>query len=371
MTIDQQLHRSLTDRLDDLSPPAPDLGVVLRKGRSRRRRRQGTVVAALALVASTGLLAAQFGPGALSGLTTQEFQPVGQLDFTGGLRAYMSPDPDGEISLGGRTFPAGDLDYIDTDATATPYGMVFFDGDERPFLLKETGRQEALAPTPEENPKGHPSSKADAALPLAAWTEGTEGGLTVRLYDLSTGRTVATRTVPCDGKACEQVKIDALDQGMVFVRTGDGTFVWDPAAEGDAAWTAFSGPETRVADVRNKRVLHTGPAPAPDPAGPVDDSWSFTKGEIDAQLSFDGEHVLYWSTTLEPTTPDGKPVRLDVKAGEWAFVTFDTDGSVLVATNGPDLSSTVFDCELPSGKCARLGRMSTRNGDPIFVGNDM
>jgi len=95
----------------------------------------------------------------------------------------------------------------------------------------------------------------------------------------------------------------------------------------------------------------------------------FTQGQIDAQLSFDGRHVLYWSSTLKPTQPDGRAGRLNVKNAGW--FTFDTDGSVLAATNDRHQRSRVFDCKLDTGGCEQIGSVSTESGDPIFIGNDM
>ena len=108
--------------------------------------------------------------------------------------------------------------------------------------------------------------------------------------------------------------------------------------------------------------------PDTGPDSPIVD-WDFTQGQIDAQLSYDGRHVLYWSSTLKPTQPEGRPIQLDVKDAIW--FTFDTDGSVLAATNGDDQRSPVFDCKLPTGACERIGSISTKSGDPMFIGNDM
>lgn len=376
MSLEQQVLREVRDRLDRVRPPAGDLGAVVARGRAVRRRRT-TGVAVAALVCG-GVVATGLGSGLGSGLTApgpQELAPVGQLELEDGLRAFMSPDPDGEIWLGGRSFPARDVGYVDTDATATPYGMVFFDHAQQAHLLREDGKAVALAAAPDGSARGfHPSSKVDARLPLVAWTEAGDGQVTVRLYDLRAGETVDSLEVPCDGdEACAGVKVDALDQGLVFVRTAAGTSVWDPAAEGEGRWTRLTGPDSRVADARGRRILYTGPAPRPAEGSPIDRSWSFTAGQIDAGLSFDGAHLLYWSTTLEPVAPGARAIRLDAPVGDLPWVTFDTDGSVLVAGGDPedDLRSVVYDCVLPSGSCERVGDISTASGDPIFVGNDM
>lgn len=73
------------------------------------------------------------------------------------------------------------------------------------------------------------------------------------------------------------------------------------------------------------------------------------------------------SSTLKPVRHSDKPIWLDAKGLQ--FFAFDTDGSVLAATYGNP--TKVYDCVLPSGKCARLEDLPTKNGDPIFIGSDM
>ncbi len=74
--------------------------------------------------------------GGDDGPDTAHYESLGALDFSHGARAYA--DPGEELHLAGRTFPARDLDYLDTDAVATSYGLVFFD-DGRPMLLGTDG----------------------------------------------------------------------------------------------------------------------------------------------------------------------------------------------------------------------------------------
>jgi hypothetical protein len=164
------------------------------------------------------------------------------------------------------------------------------------------------------------------------------------------------------------VRVDGVDRGLVFVRTGEGTFVWNSGARGEKRWTLLGKGDFRVADVRSARVLWSGAPPTPVPDSPVAD-WNFTRGQIDAELSYDGRHVLYWSSILKPTEPGARTIRLKVTDAGW--FTFDTDGSVLAAATGPDQRSLVYDCELPSGACERIGSVSTRSGDPMFIGHDM
>ena len=152
--------------------------------------------------------------------------------------------------------------------------------------------------------------------------------------------------------------------------------MWDPQSTEAARWTLLGKGAFRVADARNGRVLWSFTPPTPALHSPVAD-WHFTPGAIDAQLSYDGRHILDWSPTLKPTEPEARVIRLKVKNALW--FTFDTDGSILAATQvdrptapqNQQSSSTIFDCALSSGACERVGSVSTMSGDPIFIGNDM
>jgi hypothetical protein len=368
MTLEEQLAPTITERVAAAQPPVPDLSDAVRRGRGLRRRRKVAAVVVVALVAGGGALAASDVWDRVA-RKPETFAPVGHLDYSEGLRAFASPDQDGEVSIGGRSFPTEDMGYLDTDATATPYGLVFFDRAMQAHLLGQDGTDVRLAPAPSEQSSGvRLSAKADARLPLVAFTQPAEGGVSVRLHDLDAGRTVDTMVVPCSGPSCEDVRVDGLDRGLVFVRTAGGTFVWDPGARGEKRWTLLGKGRFRVADARNGRVLWFAAPPAPASDSPVAD-WDFTRGQIDAELSFDGRHVLYWSSTLRPTEPGGTAIRLRAKNAVW--FTFDTDGSVLAAASGTGQRSPVFDCVLPSGACERIGSVTTRSGDPMFIGNDM
>jgi hypothetical protein len=186
--------------------------------------------------------------------------------------------------------------------------------------------------------------------------------ITVR--DLSTGRDIATTEAGCG--ACDGMVIDAVDRGVVFVRDPDGTRTWDSATD---EWDDFAGPGTRVADVRNGVVLYDGSAPTGS------GGWRTVTGPVDAQLTFDGEHVLSWASRLEPVDPRGTPVVLERGPvdGGLGFWSLDTDGSVLVAAPERRYEDgyTVYDCVLPSGECEEVGPLDPAGGDPAFVGDDM
>ena len=374
MTLQNQLTRTITERVTAAEQPAPDLEAAVRRGRGIRRRRSLVTFAlpvAVAVVGAVAIVTTRMdAPAPDRGTPGPEtFAPVGMLDYSQGLRAFASPDADGELSIGGRTFSTQDKGYLDTDATATPYGLVFFDQAAQAHLLAQDGTDQTLAPAPsEQNTDLNLSAKADARLPLVAFTQPAADGVTVLLDDLETGRTLDSIDVPCAGSDCKDVRVDGLDRGLVFVRTHAGTFVWDPKARGKERWTLLGTGEFRVADARNGRLLWFGAPPAPAAGSPVA-GWQLTRGEIDAELSYDGRHVLYWSSTLKPTEPGGRAIRLKVKDAGW--FAFDTDGSVLAAVTGSDQRSTFYDCAIPSGDCQRIGSVSTTSGDPMFIGNDM
>jgi hypothetical protein len=376
MRLEDQLTRTITERVATAPQPVPDLADAVARGRGRRRRRGVAALAAVAVLAVAGAVAVP----ELSELAEvaapvpekpEHFASIGRLDYSEGMRAFASPDADGEVSLGGRSFPIEDMGYLDTDATATQHGLVFFDSAGQAHLLAQDGTDRTLAPAPDEPDSSfRPSAKADGMLPLVAFTQPNADGVTVRLYELDTGRTVDTMLVPCGGlqSSCGEVRVDGVDRGLVFVRTGEGTFVWDPESRGTQRWTLLGEGDFRVADVRNGRVLWSGAPPTPAADNPVS-GWDFTQGQIDAELSYDGRYVLYWSSTLKPTETGGEAIRLDVKDAIW--FTFDTDGSVLAAANGHDQRSPVYDCKLSTGACEPIGSVSTKSGDPMFIGNDM
>jgi hypothetical protein len=371
MSLQEQLTHTISAHAQAAAEPAHDLQAAVRRGRGLRRRRHTATVAAAGLSSLVVLGAVALALNQTSqpaGPGPQDYLPVGQLDYSAGLRAFASPDENGRLWLGGRSFPKRDMGYLDTDATATPYGMVFFDHEDRARLLAQDGTFKTLYPAPTPHAGVRLSAKADARLPLLAFTQPSAAGVSVVLYDFRSGHAVATHDVPCDGASCKDVRVDAVDRGLVFVRTAGGTFVWDRRAVGDRRWTRLGEGAFRVADVRNGRVLWTGSAPSPAANSPVA-RWHFTHGEIDAELSFDGRHVLYWSSTLKPVDKTGRPIRLEVKDAAW--FTFDTDGSVLAATTGSDQSSSVYDCQIPTGACERVGSVTTESGDPMFIGNDM
>jgi len=367
MSLDTQLHDLLDERLDAVVPAHGDLATVLRDGRRMRRRRRivtGAVgLLAAAAVVSGGLVLLD---GTASGpRRDRAVDALGPMDFTHGLRAYG--DPGYTLHIGGRTVDASAVPFLDTDALATGEGVVYYQqGDLR--MVREDGTVVTLDdgdPTPGDF---HPTAKGDAREPLVAYALAESGTVVLKVLDTVTGEVVASHDLGCSG-TCGELVLDGIDSDAVFVRTTSGTSVWE-FRNGDTM-APFAGSGTRVADVRHGVVLYDGPAPRGESSG----DWRLVPGAIDAQLTFDGRHVLYWSNRLEPTLPDEDAVTL--KAGPakgLGFWTIDTDGSVLAAVpdgSGTQGNYTVYDCEVPSGSCVELGPLRPRGGDPAFVGNDM
>ncbi len=366
----QDLARGLEAELSALPVPPGDLDRAIREGTSRRRRRRVGIVAAASTVVllAGGLGMALLGGEDPGGARVLDPAGVGPFDVSGGLRAYA--DPGVSLHLGDQTFPAEGLGALDTDASATDLGVVHTVSG-RPYLLGPDGTSRPLVEgTVDDASSFHPGSRADRAgtTVVVATLSGDEA--TLHLVDLRDLSTVATRTLECGG-GCEELRLDALDGGRVFLRGRDGAAVWDTR---DDSWTPF-GERTRVADVRNGVVLHDGP-PAPELDGL---GLRQVAGAIDSQLTFDGGHVLAWSSRLEPTTPGGEPILLERGAGgadradkgALGFWTIDSDGSVLLALSRRYPRYDVLDCEVPSGRCEKIGTLETTGGDPAFMGNDM
>jgi len=359
------LRETLERHLDAVDVPPAPLGAVVTKGRRRHRRRRAvigtsvTAVLAAVAVSGSGLLLSDDGG---RGVDTSQYASLGALDFSHGARAYA--DPGGELHLADQTFPYGDLDYLDTDAVATSYGMVFFDHG-RPMLLGADGEVDALVDGPLDDPKDfHPTAKADSKNPWVVFATRRGNTTTLTVRDLSTGRDVESTTIDCIG--CTDLVVDAFDDGVVYVRTDQLIRAWRIGADQDTdQWETVADGGTRIADVRNGVMLYDGRPPA-------DLGLTRVEAPIDATLTFDGRYVLDWSSRLRST--DGSPDLVLAKGPEkgLGFWAIDSDGSVLVADPDREYPNhTVYDCEVSSGACEELGPLKTTGGDPLFIGVDM
>ncbi len=360
------LRETLARHLDGVDiPPAP-LGPVVVKGRSHRRRRvvvaTSATIALVAVAASGAALVISRDEG--RGVDTSQYASLGALDFSHGARAYA--DPGRELHLAGRTFPYGDVDYLDTDAVATSYGVVFYDRG-RPMLLGGDGEVRALVDGPLDDSDGfHPTAKADSKHPWVAFATRRGTTTTLAVHDLAADRVVASTTIDCGG--CEDLAIDAFDDGVAYVRIDQLTRAWDTATD---TWRDFAGRTSRVADVRNGIVLYDGEAPS-DSIGDFSFHVNQVAGPIDATLTFDGRYILSWSSRLRSTDGSQDLVLQEGPKKGLGFWAIDSDGSVLLADpDGKNPNFIVYDCEVPSGACEELGPLRTTGGDPQFIGVDM
>jgi hypothetical protein len=356
------LRRALAEHLDPVAPPHGDLVRVVREGRRIRSRRRAAVAGAVAAAVAVGGLAAtqMVGPSdQRAGESDVATDPV--VGAAEGLRAYA--DPGGDLRYGGRTVPTSGMERLDTDAAATPEGVVYYDAG-RPMLLDLEGEVSPLVSGPVDvRADFRPTAKADSTSSQVAVAVFRGGTPRIMVVDTATGELVDQVNLVCEG--CTVV-IEAFDDGAVFFRDGTGTNVWD--LDGNFA-RPFAGPDTSVADVRNGVVLYDGAAPEPEP-GVGQRDYTYVPGAIDSQLTHDGAHVLAWSSTLAPTGA-GDPLQLSVteqdSATHW---TIDTDGSVLVASQAGS-ATLVHDCDPASGTCTRIDALEVTGGDLMFLGNDM
>ena len=366
MNIEQTLTDTIERHVATVQSPRVDLGEVRRVGRRRARVRTSLVAAAVAVIVGGGFVAVDSLGG--SGTGAKDIKPVDlpQMDFANGLQAWFNPD-DNQVHMGGETFDIGNVPDLDTAASTTPYGLVFFGADQDVRLLRDDGSVTVLAEAPEEPRDFYPTVKFDAGRPLAAWLTRGDEGVRMTVYRFGPDNAVVgTFPAPCD---CEQLAMAGVDRGLVFVR-GDGrTWMLDPGQGETAEWQPVADAE--VADVRNGVLLIDGRLPE-SPSLPG--KWRFAKAQgLDALLTFDGAHELYWSTTLRSTTPGQAPLELAIPKGKGVvFVNMDSDGSVLVArAYGRTPGQTWWDCDTTSRACTEFDRSDITSGDPGFIGNDM
>ena len=363
MNIEQTITETIERHVDAVEAPRIDLAAVRRVGRRRARVRTGLVAACLALLVGGGAYAVTVDR---DGSHAEEIPPVDlpKMSFANGLQAWFNPD-DNHVHMGGTEFDIGSVPSLDTSASTTPYGLVFFDEDQGVHLLRDDGSVRLLSEAPANPRSFYPTVKFDAEHPLAAWlTRGADGtGLTVYRFGADDGL-VGEFPAPCD---CEVMAMAGVDQGLVFVRGDGATWMLDPADGTDAAWQQVASAE--VADVRNRVLLVEGQAPENTS---LPGEWRFAKAEgPESLLTFDGAHELYWSSTLRSTTPGEPPLELDLPPGKgWEFVNMDSDGSVMVA-RATNSGQTWFDCDITTRECSEFDRSKIQSGDPGFIGNDM
>ncbi|WP_193604484.1 hypothetical protein [Nocardioides dongkuii] len=365
MTTD--LRDLLDQRLGAVVPPPGDLGRAQREGsRIRRRRRALIGTGSSAVLIAATVLAVVLAPATRSPEYTVD--PLGPNGAADGLRAFV--DRNGSITVGGRSFPQGEMGDLTSEARATPYGVGFY-ADGVPMFLDRTGERSKLEPEAGGS-DFMPEMEVDSRAPLLAYGATVGGRYRVVVRDVSTGERVAYLDL-----GTRRTEIDAFDDGVVFLRDRRGSTAWDTstgrqlALHRDCA-TSLDCRSSRVIDVRNGVLLYYGARPD----GPGAAAYRLVEGaQIEARLTYSGAHLLRWSSRLKPTTSGDAPVVLDRGTtalrrpeGQWGI---DTDGSVLVAVWEDGV--TIYDCEVPAGRCDRIGQAdSTEIGSkiPLLVGSD-
>jgi len=359
----EDLRVALRHGIEQVSPPIPDLPEVRRRRtRARTRRATAGLLVAASLVAGTFVLA-RHTPELVDRPDRFGFAQHGPLDLSQGAQAY---GVDGKVlHIGGNTYDWPSTIGLDTQAVATSWGLVFPDGRGRPQLLGRDGEVTLLDDSPADAVRDfHPSIQWSPATGQIAYALTYDGTVSLHLRSLDDG-TAESIDLACTG-SCEDVQVDAVDSERVFVSTSDGTAMWRADQDGDQL-VSFAGKGTRVVDARNKVLLYAGNE-EPSPL----EGWRYVQGRADDELTFDGSHVLGWSSVLRST--DGSaPIVLEqgarsLKGGPVSFFTLDTDGSVLVARAVEYPEFEVYDCAVPSGTCQFLRR--EKSGDPVFIGND-
>lgn len=334
------LARAIRDRVDAVPVPPGDLDRVRADGTRLRRRRTATaVVAGAAVVAAAAVVALQVG-----GSTPRTDDRIDPADTSPGLRFYG--DVADEFSLAGtdRTNPL----FVDTgdQGEPTPYGLVFYSRGV-PRLMAPSGEVSTLVPEAAEyvNEDFWPSARADGRRPLVAVNAQVDGERLVIVRDLAAGTEVGSLAVPDDSQ------IVALDDGVVFLSTEDGTTTWD--VETGLEMDLADG-RTEVIDVRNGVIAYRGPAPI----GPAARDYRLVQTEDQRELTLDGAYLTDRGRVLQ-STDGGVPLVLPLPEDlDTSTVTqrIDTDGSVLanVLLYQDGVAAQLYDCGYPSGPCELL-----------------
>jgi hypothetical protein len=362
MNLEDTLTRSLHDHLDPMSTPRVDLEAVRRAG---ERRRAATTAGEL--LAATALVVGGVALATASGDDDRVVQPAGlpAMDFNQGARAWYD-DARGELHLGGAAFDIGTVQGMDTQASATPWGVVWTEEDQSVRLLREDGSVEVLDLGVPDGRTVDGNVKFDVDQPRVGWLTRTGEGTTLTVRSLEDSDTEVRVSVPCEGRQCQMLALGGIDHDRVLVRRldADQTLVLD-LTDPDAGWATIDG--FRAADVRNRVVLGEGTPPDGTPLGP---DWRFVRAQgPESLLTFDGAHELYWGDTLR-ATDGGKPLRLEVPLEGTQFVNLDSDGSVLVAVMTSE-RVVHHDCDTATAVCEEFDRVGPGSGDPVFLGNDM
>ena len=362
MSFEDTIRRSIEDHVDRLEVPSLDVEAVRRTG--RRRRAAGTAAASLAVLAvlSGGVALV----GSVGGDDGRAVQPTGlpALDFDEGARAFYD-DGSGEMHLGGAVFDLGIVTGMDTSASATPHGVVYFDDGRRCGCSPRTA-----SPHPRRWPAGRgglgPTVKYDATEPLVAWLSRDATGVVLTVHELGDDAGVVRARPPCPARA-RSAHGSGWPASTVAAcscagpRTRPRSSTWPTSRQAGGRLTGSGRRRAQPGRARQGTLLRR-------PARRGLERRRGGGAGVAAHVR--RRHELAWSSTLR-STDGGEPIRPRRTREGVEFVDLDSDGTVLVAVLG-DERQRYFDCEVPPRAPAR--RSAARPdvpGDPIFLGNDM
>ena len=380
MRPEEAVRDALHEHVGRATPPALDRSQLRRQGRALRHRRTATVLAAVLAVAVGGAAAVQLGSGSTDVADSDAASSGAVRAPAGGLRAFTVYDSESEqtvLHIAASEVSGELLSESDVTGATNPYGLFDIRHDGVPYLISPEGREIVLDTSTDPADTGYDASiAADPQQPFVAWSSRTDAGVRLHLYGLDAGREVATADVPCrSGDDCD-IEVAALAGGVVFVRTGEGTSVWNPD-RGDAL-APFTDTTANVLDVGGYTLLLAG---EPQPQSPVDSPDSPLAGgpwevvwagaDLDA-VSADGQWLLGHgrdaTRTVSRVGADGLP-RLVDKVANSVNADFDTDGSLLTVQNRGGGRYILIDCAYPTGDCPELWR-SEIGHEPSLIGND-
>ncbi|HLK95939.1 MAG TPA: hypothetical protein VK365_09415 [Nocardioidaceae bacterium] len=381
MKPEEAVREAMREHVGRATPPVLDRSRLRREGRALRHRRTGTVLGAALSVAVVVAAAVQLGSGNTDGPDSDTAASSAVVRApAGGLRAFTVYDTESEqtvLHIADSEVSGELLHDSDVTGATSPYGLFDIRHDGVPYLISPEGREIVLDGATDPGETGYDASiAADPQQPFVAWSSRTDAGVRLHLYGLDAGQEVATADVPCrSGDGCD-LEVVALTGGVVFVRTSEGTAVWDPD-RGDAL-APFTDKSANVLDVGGYTLLLAG---EPQRESPVDrpDSplaggqWQvvWAGGDLDA-VSADG----YWllghgrdaTRTVSRVRGDGSPLLVD-EVVDSVDADFDTDGSLLTVQNRGGGRYALIDCAYPSGDCPELWRSEIGHA-PSLIGND-
>ena len=360
--FEQHVHDTITEHLDKVGTPQPDVEALVRRARRRAASRNlaavATGVVAVIGVVSTVSLGGGTGsdrPAHTNGIPITTGGARGPAAIDAPTAVFHTKD---SVWIDGKRHPTGNFTW-DTGAHIGALGVAYPDNETgRPYLMRRDGEQVPLAPAqPAFGTDYAPWVAADASSPLVAWVERSADEVELVAFDTESMTEIARRHVTCEGDpqtwgyACVMPYV--ADSGVVFVHEGRNTIAWRPATGG---WDGLG--EGLASQARGQVVgLFPGPddvrAPGPDwrVLNVAGSYWEKKEkhGDIEPLLSFDGSWVTDANGTRVENWADPEQTVTFHPPGEIEASQYDTDGSVLYVTRSGD-GHQVWDCTV-TDKC--------------------